>query len=114
MATVSQDTPPTFRLYIDGTWTQATGGATYDVINPATETVIARAPNATPADVDKAIAAARRAFDSGPWTRTTAADRAKVIRRLVDGLEKRKEEIRQLLISMAAAEYVTHYIQLDT
>jgi len=113
MATVSDDKLPTFRLYIDGTWTPGTGG-TYDIINPATEAVIARAPNARRADMDQAIAAARRAFDTGPWSRTTPRDRAKVIRRLVDGLERRKEEIRQLLISMAAAEYVTHYIQLDT
>src|SRR5262249_23381414 len=103
MATVSDDKLPTFRLYIDGTWTPGTGG-TYDIINPATEAVIARAPNATRADMAQAIAAARRACDTGPWSRTTPRDRAKVIRRLVDGLERRKEEIRQLLISMAAAE----------
>ena len=107
-------TPPTFRLYIDGTWTDATGGKTYDVVNPATEEVIARAPNAARADLEKAIVAARRAFDDGPWTRTTPKDRAKILRRLIDALEQRKEEIRQLLITMAAAEYVTHPIQVDT
>src|SRR5215470_6943999 len=97
--------PPTFRMYVDGTWTDATGGKTYDIINPATEEVIARAPSASLADLECAITAARRAFDDGPWTRTTPKDRAKVLRRLVDGLEQRKEEIRQLLITMAAAEY---------
>ncbi len=106
--------PQTFRLYIDGAWTSATGGATYDVVNPATEEVIARAPNATPADMQRAITAARRAFDDGPWRRTTPKDRAKVLRTLIDALEKRKEEIRQLLITMCAAEYITHPIQLDT
>jgi aldehyde dehydrogenase (NAD+) len=106
-------TPQTFRLYIDGAWTDATGGKTYDVVNPATEEVIARAPNASRADVDRAVAAARRAFDDGPWTRTTPKDRAKVLRTLIDALEKRKEELRQLLITMCAAEYVTHPIQLD-
>jgi aldehyde dehydrogenase (NAD+) len=106
--------PPTFRLYIDGAWTNATAGATHGVINPATEEVIARVPNATVADLEQAITAARRAFDAGPWARTTPHDRARVVRRLCDGLEKRKEDIRQLLITMAAAEYLTHYIQLDT
>lgn len=106
--------PQTFRLYVDGAWTDASGGKTYDIINPATEAVIARAPNASLADMHKAIAAARRAFDEGPWTRTTPKDRAKVLRRLIDGLEHRKEEIRQLLVSMCAAEYITHPIQLDT
>jgi aldehyde dehydrogenase (NAD+) len=106
-------TPPTFRLYIDGTWSDARGGATYDIVNPATEEVIARAANASAGDMDRAIAAARRAFDDGPWRRTTPRDRAKVLRRLIDGLEKRKEEIRQWLVSSAAAEYITHPIQLD-
>ena len=49
-----------FRMYVDGTWTDASGGKTYDIVNPATEAVIARAPNATLADMQKAIAAARR------------------------------------------------------
>ena len=114
MATATQSPPQVFRLYIDGAWTPATGGATYDVVNPATEAVIARAPNATRADLEKAIAAARRAFDEGPWSRTTPHDRARILRRLIDGLEKRKEEIRQLLTTMAGAEYITHFIQLDT
>jgi acyl-CoA reductase-like NAD-dependent aldehyde dehydrogenase len=115
MATGSESgAPPTFRLYIDGEWMHASGGSTYDIINPATEEVIARAPDASRLDGEKAIAAARRAFDTGPWRRTTRRDRAKVLWRLVDGLEKRREEIRQLLVTMAGAEYVSHFIQLDT
>jgi predicted outer membrane repeat protein len=109
-----RETVPTYRLYIDGAWTDASGGATYNLVNPATEEVIARVPNATRADLERAIVAARRAFDNGPWSRTTPKDRAKVLRRLIDGLAARKEEIRQLLITMAAAEYVSHPIQLDT
>ena len=106
-------TVPTYRLYIDGGWSDATGGATYDVVNPANEEVIARAPNASRADLERAIRAARTAFDDGPWTRSTRQDRARIIRRLVDGLTARKEELRQLLVTMAAAEYVTHPVQLD-
>ncbi|MFQ5666084.1 MAG: aldehyde dehydrogenase family protein [Candidatus Binatia bacterium] len=104
----------TFRLYIDGVWTEAAGGATYDVINPATEDVVARAPNAARSDLERAIAAARKAFDDGPWRRTTPHDRAKVLRRFVEELEQRKEELRRLLISTCAAEYITLPIQLDT
>ncbi len=112
-AALRAGTPPTYRLYIDGTWTDAAGGATFDIVNPATEAVIARAPNATPADLERAIAAARRAFDDGPWRRTTPHDRARVLRRLIAALEKRKEELRTLLVTMAAAEFVSHPIQLD-
>ncbi|MBI3784303.1 MAG: aldehyde dehydrogenase family protein, partial [Deltaproteobacteria bacterium] len=103
-----------FKLYIDGAWCDATGGAPFDVVNPASEQVFAKAPNASRADLERAIGAARRAFDAGPWRRTTPKDRATILRRLVDGLARRKEEIRQLLVTMAAAEYITHPIQVDT
>jgi aldehyde dehydrogenase (NAD+) len=101
-----------WKLYIDGKWTNAAGG-TFDVLNPATEEVVAQAPNGTRADIERAIAAARRAFDDGPWSRTTPADRARVIERLIANLTKRKDEIRELLVTAAAAEYIGHPIQLD-
>jgi len=105
---------PNAKLYLDGAWTDAGDGATYALPNPATEEIVGRAANATPADMERAIAAARRAFDEGPWTRTTPRDRAAVLRRIADGLERRKEEIRQILVTHAAAEYSTHWVQLDT
>jgi aldehyde dehydrogenase (NAD+) len=107
-------TPPVYRFYIDGEWTDATGGGTFDVLNPATEEVVARAPNGTGADMQRAIAAARRAFDDGPWPRTTPRERSAVLQRLLDALEKRKDELRRLLVSTAAAEYVGHAVQLET
>jgi aldehyde dehydrogenase (NAD+) len=55
-----------YPLYIDGRWVDPDSGR-YDDICPATEATIAQAPNASLADVDAAISAARRAFDSGPW-----------------------------------------------
>jgi acyl-CoA reductase-like NAD-dependent aldehyde dehydrogenase len=101
-------------MYIDGAWTDARDGATYDIPNPANEEVIARAPNASSVDMERAIAAARRAFDEGPWARTTLTDRIKIIRKIVDGLERRKEDLRRLLIVNAGAAHLTHFIQLDT
>ncbi|HUI25007.1 MAG TPA: aldehyde dehydrogenase family protein [Candidatus Kryptonia bacterium] len=106
-------TPPTYRMYIDGAWCNAANSATYDLPNPATEETVARVPNAARSDMERAIAAARRAFDDGPWPRTTRHERATIIRRIIDGLAKRKEELRHQLISAAAAEYVSHPIQLD-
>jgi aldehyde dehydrogenase (NAD+) len=102
----------TWKLYIDGKWVDASGG-TFDVLNPATEEVVAQAPNGTRADLDRAVRAARRAFDEGPWPRTTPAERAAALERLIKNLEKRKEEIRELLVTTAAAEYVGHPIQVD-
>jgi len=103
-----------YRMYIDGKWVDAEGGATYALPNPATEQTVGIAPDATRADMKRAIAAARRAFDDGPWPRTSVADRARMLRRIHDVLERRKDEFRELLVSAHAAEYMTHGVQLDT
>ena len=55
------------KLYIDGEWVEPSSTATIEVISPLTEEVIATVPEASNEDVDRAVAAARRAFDSGPW-----------------------------------------------
>ena len=102
----------TWQLYIDGKWSDASGG-TFDVLNPATEAVVARAPNATRADLDRAIAAARRAFDEGPWRKTTPQDRARILERLIAALETRKERLREILVATAGATWVSHSVQLD-
>ena len=64
------------RLFIDGDWVTPAGTGTIDVVNPHTEEVIARVPEASPTDIDRAVAAARRAFDQGPWPHMKAAERA--------------------------------------
>ena len=61
------------RLYIDGEWIRPEKGGTLDVVNPATEEVIHKAPAGTSGDIDKAVKAARYAFDSGPWPRLTGS-----------------------------------------
>ncbi|MGH7789215.1 MAG: aldehyde dehydrogenase family protein [Candidatus Binatia bacterium] len=101
-----------WKLYIDGKWSDA-GGGTFDVLNPATEAVVARAPNATRADLERAIVAARRAFDSGPWRLTTPADRGRILERLIAALEKRRDRLREILIATAGATWMSHPIQLD-
>jgi predicted outer membrane repeat protein len=101
-----------WKLYIDGKWSEASGG-TYDVVNPATEAVVARAPNATRADLQRAVQAARRAFDEGPWPRSTPSERARVLERLIAALDKRRDRLRELLITTAGAAHVEHGIQLD-
>src|SRR5262245_27575387 len=95
------------RMYIDGAWVEASTGATYEIPNPATEESIGTAPDASVDDMRRAIAAARRAFDEGPWPRSTPADRARVLNAIADGMERRKEELRQQLIAEAGATYLT-------
>src|SRR3984885_7161450 len=67
------------RLFIGGDWVAPGESDTISVISPSTEQVIARVPDGTEADIDKAVAAARTAFDHGPWPRMTPAERAAVL-----------------------------------
>src|SRR5262245_6544487 len=101
------------RMFIDGAWVDAANGATYTIPNPATEESIGTAPDATADDMRRAIGAARRAFDEGPWPRTSPRDRARVLNAIADGMERRKEELRQQLIAEAGATWLTHDIQLE-
>ena len=64
------------RLFIGGEWAAPAGTGVIDVVSPHTEEVIGRVPEGTEGDIDAAVAAARRAFDEGPWPRMTPAERA--------------------------------------
>ncbi len=101
------------QMFIDGKWTPASSGKTYDVPNPATEATIGSAPDAGVEDMQRAIAAARRAFDEGPWPRSTRTERHRALMRIADALERRKEEMRKILVEEAAATYIEHGIQVD-
>ncbi|OBI97860.1 aldehyde dehydrogenase [Mycobacterium alsense] len=81
--------------YIDGRWTDPDSGR-YDVINPANETVIATAPDASVAQVGQAVAAARSAFDRGEWSSADPAERARCLQQLSDALLSKAEEIYAL------------------
>ena len=70
--------------YIDGEWADAASGKTLQVINPATLEVIARVPDSDAADVDRAVKAARRAFDHDGWPRTSARERGRILFRLAE------------------------------
>lgn len=86
------------RLLIDGELVAASGGKTFDNINPATEEVIGQVPDATVEDADRAIAAARRAFDESEWA-TNHDLRSRCLRQLRDGLQERLEELRKITVS---------------
>lgn len=86
-------------LYIDGAWVRPQSGQTEAVLNPATEEVLGNAPVGGLPEADAAIAAARRAFDQGPWPRMTAEARAGVMRKMHRALEERAEQIKTLMIA---------------
>lgn len=77
------------RHFIDGEFRDAVKGGTFETTNPATNEVLALAAEGTAADVDRAVAAARSAFDDGPWPRLSAAERSDVLRRIADKLRIR-------------------------
>jgi aldehyde dehydrogenase (NAD+) len=79
------------KLFIGGDWVAPATDATIEVISPHTEEVIARVAEAREPDIDRAVAAARRAFDEGPWPRTTPGERADVMARLLAALQARAD-----------------------
>jgi len=83
------------QLFIDGAWRDAAGGKTIEVVNPATEEVIAEVASAEQTDVDAAVAAARAAFD-GPWAKLSARERGRLVWKIGEKLMERADEIARL------------------
>src|SRR4051794_38092955 len=79
------------KLYIDGQWVDPAGNETIEIVCASTEEVIGSIPQGTPEDVDRAVAAARRAFPA--WSETPMAERAEILRAVAAGLAARSEEI---------------------
>jgi acyl-CoA reductase-like NAD-dependent aldehyde dehydrogenase len=84
------------KLFIGGRWVDSTSGKTFDTIDPATGEVLARVAEAGPEDVDRAVAAARKSFDSGVWRSLPPAERAKALWRAGDLIEEHALELAQL------------------
>ncbi len=83
-------------LYIDGAWVASASGACSPVVNPSDATVVAEVDVATDEQVQAAIAAARRAFDTGDWPRTPTAERAALLDRVAVLIERDLEEMARL------------------
>ena len=88
---------PESRMLIDGELVEATTGQTFENVNPATEEVLGQVTDASPDDMRRAIAAARRAFDETTWS-TDRAFRKRCLEQLQEALEAEQEELREQLI----------------
>lgn len=86
----------TTELFIDGRWIPASGGGTFPVIDPATEETFAAAAAGKADDIDRAVKAARRAFEEGPWPRLTARQRAATLRRIAAIIKERIDDLARL------------------
>jgi phenylacetaldehyde dehydrogenase len=81
---------------IGGRWVPAASGKLFDVLNPADASLLTRVPDSQAEDIDRAVAAARRAFESGPWRRMTPSERGKLLWRVGDLLLKHVDELAEL------------------
>ena len=86
----------TRKMLIDGKWVPAASGKTFTTFDPATEEPLAEVAAGDKEDVDRAVRAARRAFESGPWRRLTPSERGRILWKLADLIEQHAEEFAQL------------------
>ena len=84
------------KLLINGEWVEAASGKTFDAINPASESVVAAVAEGDAEDVNRAVAAARKAFEDSDWSRMTPADRERLLLKLADLVEANADELSQL------------------
>src|SRR5499433_2545086 len=84
------------QLFIDGRWSDAASGKTFATPNPATGETLAKVAEGDAEDIDRAVRAARRAFEEGPWSRMTASERGRIIWRIGDLILEHVDELAQL------------------
>src|SRR5215813_5408711 len=87
----------TYQMYINGEWVDSKSNKTFPVYDPASEEVMAQVPDSNADDVNRAVAAAKAAFENEPWSTTTAQERGRILFRLAD-------KIRQNLPALAELE----------
>src|SRR3712207_9175717 len=91
----ASETPRKYQLFIDGQWVDAESGKTFTSPNPATGATLAEVAEADKADIDKAVGAARRAFE-GKWSRTSARDRGRMLYKLAQLIEANAKDLAAL------------------
>jgi phenylacetaldehyde dehydrogenase len=84
------------KLLINGKRVDAISGETFEALDPSTNTVLTRVPKGGKEDINRAVEAARNAFENGPWRKLTVSERGKLIWKLADLIETRAEEFAQL------------------
>jgi betaine-aldehyde dehydrogenase len=85
-----------YRMFINGERVESYRGSYFPVYDPSTEEIIAEVPDADERDVDRAVKAARAAFDSGPWPQTTAQERGRILLRLAERIRAESPQLAEL------------------
>ncbi|HET7209450.1 MAG TPA: aldehyde dehydrogenase family protein [Terriglobales bacterium] len=86
----------TYHMYVNGEWVESKSGKTFPAYDPSSEEVIAQVPDANADDVDRAVAAAKAAFENGPWAQTTAQERGRILFRLVEKIRQNAAMLAEL------------------
>jgi aldehyde dehydrogenase (NAD+) len=85
------------KVFIGGEWVTPDGSKLVDVLSPATEEVVASVPDASRSDIDRAVRAARKAFETGAWPRMTVEERIATLRKVRDALDENREMVARLV-----------------
>jgi betaine-aldehyde dehydrogenase len=96
MATEAKAAIRKYRMFINGEWAESDSGKYFPVIDPSTEEIIAQVPEAGEKEVNRAVAAARAAFDTGSWPQTTAQERGRILFRLAERVRKETPRLAEL------------------
>ena len=93
---VPENIPDRIRHYIDGAFVDSVDGSTFDVLDPVSNETYVQAAAGKQADIDLAVAAAKRAFETGPWPRMKNRERSRILNRIADQVEARSDELAEL------------------
>ncbi|MBA0087244.1 MAG: aldehyde dehydrogenase family protein, partial [Acidobacteria bacterium Pan2503] len=96
MSSIAKTSVRTYQNYVNGQWVSSTSGETFPVYDPSSEEVIAQVASSGSPEVDKAVQAARAAFDSGPWATTTAQDRGRILFKLAEKVRQNTAQLAEL------------------
>lgn len=94
-----------YQLFIDGQFVPAADDGTFESVNPFTGEPVAKVARGKQADIDKAVAAARKAFDEGPWPRMTGAERGRILKDLAEKIEAASADLMQVMIEESGSTY---------
>ena len=86
----------TYKMFVNGEWVESTSGKTFPVYDPSTEEVIAQVPESDAKDIDRAVAAAKSAFEDGPWPQTTAQDRGRILYKLAAKIRAEQPKLAEI------------------
>ncbi|MFI5058350.1 MAG: aldehyde dehydrogenase family protein [Candidatus Acidiferrales bacterium] len=96
MSSIAKTSVRTYQNYVNGQWVPSASGKTFPVYDPSTEEIIAQVAASESADVERAVKAARAAFDSGPWAKTTAQDRGRILFKLAEKVRQNTAMLAEL------------------